>query len=191
MHIGRAWPDPEIAAIEANSDCSFIGKRSGRNMGLEGTYTALPNEKIRQLADGEASLLEIDQDAHEQLNIGSCWEALHYTLTEEFENGEPPLGYIVPLPENQTIPAGDLDACFLTWDQVNQALSAIQALTDEDFRHLYDFERMQEEGVYTLNGTAEQDRELFLTYLLARLEEIRVFYGRCAAQGNGVIFHLS
>lgn len=160
-------------------------------MGLEGTYTALPDERIRRLAAGEESLLDVDPDEHERLNIGSVWEVLHYVLTEECEDGEPPLGYIVPMQADQTLPAGDLDACFLTLDQVRQALEALNAITESEFRSLYDFDRMREEEVYTTSGMTEPDREPFFVLLHRRLQEIRVFYERCAQAGSGVVFHLS
>lgn len=158
-------------------------------MGMIGYYVAIPDEQIKLLAQGELKLEVLDPYALEQLDIDKSWQGIHYLLCQELDNGEPPLGYAVPLLDNQGLEFGDFGAFYLTPEQVAEAAAALAQLSESALRDRYDFAEFAREQIYPL--IEGEDGGEFLDYLLSHLVNLQVFYRQAEAEGNGIVFYIS
>ncbi|WP_028559668.1 YfbM family protein [Paenibacillus pinihumi] len=161
-------------------------------MGIYGYYFAMDDKLVQQIAAGDIALKTLKIDDYPGLDIDRSWEAIHYLLCGDISDGEPPLGYVVPLTSDKGIDFGSFGAFSLRAGQVAEALQAITELDEAQLRLRYNFPAMVKEEVYPLEpGTvSDEDEEAFFAFFLQHFNEIRRFYSQTAAEGKGLIFYL-
>ncbi|MGE6257537.1 YfbM family protein [Heyndrickxia sporothermodurans] len=161
-------------------------------MGMIGYYTALLEEEIQQLAARTKMLEDLDPYSRESLDIDKSWQALYYMLCGDISDGEPPLGYVVPMDQDKYIEFGDFGAFYLTLRQIQEAYQAIEAMTRNELLEKYNYKMMLEEDIYPLYGEAEEgEEEEFFDYLYSYFNDIRKFYSKTIAEGKGIVFYIS
>ncbi len=159
-------------------------------MGMLGHYTAVDNEIIRRLTEGQELLedLEIELENEDQLDIDKSWQGIHYLLCGSIDDGAPPLGYVVPMLDEQNIEFEPFGAFYLHPAQVAEASQAISGLTEERAKELYAFDKMVEDAVYPI--VEGEDGAAFFDYIWTYLREIKQFYTQASAEGKGLIFYI-
>lgn len=157
-------------------------------MGMIGQYVAMPNELIVKLAEGSLLLNDVDLQKYEGLDIDKSWEGIHFWLTEELNDGEPPQGYVVPLRDEQYLDFGSFGAFYLFVDQVKEAAVYLERVTEDELKERYDFQTMVDEQIYPLVEGDEQQE--FYDYMKVNLDEIGRFYAKSVAEGKGIVFYI-
>lgn len=157
-------------------------------MGMSGCYFAIDDKLVQQIATGETELENLNTNDYPGLDIDKSWQAIHYLLCEDIAEGEPPLGYVVPMTTDQSIDFGEFGAFYLRAGQVEVALQAMAELDEVQLRLRYDFPAMVEDQVYPI--VSDEDEDEFFAYMLEHFNEIRRFYSQTAAEGKGLIFYI-
>ncbi|SFE18279.1 protein of unknown function [Paenibacillus algorifonticola] len=158
-------------------------------MGMIGIYLAVHKEQIEQLAQGELLMEDMALDAFESLDIDKAWQAIHYVLCEDIHNGAPPMGYVVPMLDDQGLEFSEFGSFYLNHEQVIEASIAISAISEAAFRERYSLADLVENAVYPV--VSDEDEQEFFDYLYANFVEIGRFYSKAATEGNGIIFYVS
>ncbi|SEF71350.1 YfbM family protein [Paenibacillus sp. UNC499MF] len=161
-------------------------------MAMRGYYFSMDNELVQQIAAGDIALKDLKIDKYPGLDIDRTWEAIHFLLCGSIADGEPPLGYVVPITSDKGIDFGSFGAFSLRAEQVAEALQAMSELDEAQLRLRYDFPVMLKEEVYPLEAGihSDEDADEFFAYLLQHFNEIRRFYSQTAAEGKGLIFYI-
>ena len=158
-------------------------------MGMRGYYIGVDNTLLQSVIDGDQSILRIDSEEERTLDIDKSWQGIHQLLCHEPFEGDPPMGYVVPLQyDNRIESEPDFSAFYLTPQEVGEAADYLAALDDETLRGLYDFDSMQEAGTYPLVG--EDDAEDFYSYLHSNLLDLKLFFQQNAEKGSAIIFYI-
>ncbi len=161
-------------------------------MGMYGYYFSIDDKLVQQIGAGEVELGSLKVADYPGLDIDRTWEAIHFLLCGDISDGEPPLGYVVPMMLDQGINFGSFGAFFLRAEQVAKAHQAISELDQDQLLLRYDFSTMLKEEVYPLDPYAntEDDKEEFFAFMLQHFNEIQRFYSQTAAEGKGLIFYI-
>lgn len=161
-------------------------------MGMYGYYFAIDDNIVQQIASGDIALKNLKVDDYPGLDIDRSWEAIHYLLCGDISDGEPPLGYVVPLTSDRGIDFGSFGAFFLRAGQVTEALQAIAELDEAQLRLRYDFPIMVKDEVYPLEpgAVSDEDGDAFFAFILQHFNEIRRFYSETSVAGKGLIFYI-
>lgn len=161
-------------------------------MGMYGYYFAIDDKLAQQIAAGDIALKNLKLDDYPGLDIDRSWEAIHYLLCGDIADGEPPLGYVVPLTSDKGIDFGSFGAFFLRAEQVEEGLQAMSELDEAQLRLRYDFPAMVKDEVYPLepDTVSDEDEDEFFAYMLQHFNEIRRFYSQTVAEGKGLIFYI-
>lgn len=161
-------------------------------MGMYGYYFSMDDKLVQQIEQGEVALKSLKIDDYAGLDIDRSWEAIHYLLCGDIADGEPPLGYIVPMTSDKGIEFGSFGAFSLRAEQVAEALKAISELDEAQLRLRYDFQAMVEDEVYPLEQgiVTDEDEDAFFAFMLQHFNEIRRFFGQTAAESKGIIFYI-
>ncbi|MBP1995479.1 YfbM family protein [Paenibacillus eucommiae] len=161
-------------------------------MGMRGYYFAMDDNLVKQIAAGDIALKSLKIDDYPGLDIDRSWEAIHYLLCGDISDGEPPLGYVVPLTSDKGIDFGSFGAFSLRAEQVAEALQAMSELDEAQLRLRYDFRAMVKDEVYPLEpGTvSDEDEDEFFSYMLQHFSKIRRFCSQTVAEGKGLIFYI-
>ncbi|GED70783.1 hypothetical protein BRE01_44850 [Brevibacillus reuszeri] len=161
-------------------------------MAMRGYYFAMDDNLVQQIAAGDIALKSLKIDDYPGLDIDRSWEAIHYLLCGDISDGEPPLGYVVPLTSDKGIDFGSFGAFSLRAEQVAEALQAMSELDEAQLRLRYDFPAMVKDEVYPLvpDTISDEDEDEFFAYLLQNFNEIRRFYSQTLAEGKGLIFYI-
>jgi len=163
-------------------------------MGMIGYYIAFPEEEIQQLAAGTKMLEDMDPYNRENLDIDKSWQALYYVLCEDICDGEPPLGYVVPMDQDNYLEFGDIGAFYLTLPQLREAYQAIVAMTRDELLAKYNYNKMLEGDIYPLYGDGDVkdgEAEQFFDYLYSYFKNIRKFFAETISEGKGLVFCIS
>ncbi len=129
-------------------------------MGMSGLYIALEEPVLRQVIEDEIDLHDIDPSEGDNLDIDKTWQAIYFILCGEMGVGEPPLGYVVPMLDDQMLSFGEMGSFYVLPDQVAEAAAAIASLKEEDVRSLYRFEDMVASEIYPIVSD-ENEQEFF------------------------------
>ena len=129
-------------------------------MGILGSYMSIEENLFEQSIRGEA----IGVEKFQQLDIDKSWEMIHFLMCRCKEKGEPPMGYVVPMREENELDFGeDTDGrvFYITAQQVREADEFLQSLSDDALRERYD-------------------------YIYSYLTKIREFYHQAAEKGHAI-----
>ena len=161
-------------------------------MGMTGNYVLLPEETIQQIAEKKLDFFDIAPPTEDNmsLDIDKSWQAIHFLLCGDLDDGEPPLGYVVPLIDAQFFDSDfDFGSFYLFHSQIKKAFAKIKEIDKESFRRLYDFPLLLEESIYPL--TPEESEEEFFQYLYQNFESIKGIFHRARETNSGLIFYIS
>ena len=161
-------------------------------MGMTGNYVLLPEETIQQIAEKKLDFFDIAPPTEDNmsLDIDKSWQAIHFLLCGDLDDGEPPLGYVVPLIDAQFFDSDfDFGSFYLFHSQIKKAFAKIKEIDKESFRRLYDFPLLLEESIYPL--TPEESEEEFFQYLYQNFESIKGLFHRALETNSGLIFYIS
>ncbi len=159
-------------------------------MGMTGNYVAVDNDALQQVLDSETEIFDLDPELYPTLDIDKSWEAIHFLLCGKIDDGELPLGYIVPLHEENCMDVDmEYGAYYLNNGQVAEALSVMRGFTEESLKAKYDLKDFLDNDVYPV--VEDEDENEFFEYLYDNFEAIKAFYGEVAESGRGVIFYVS
>ncbi|RXZ76591.1 DUF1877 family protein [Paenibacillaceae bacterium] len=157
-------------------------------MGMTGNYIALADAQIKQIADGNLELGELNTEDYASLDIDKSWQAIHYLLTGDICEGAAPFGYVVPMQDDNAVDYGEFGAFYLYREQVAEASAALAQLSKNDVLARYNFDDMVEESIYPVMD--DEDKDEFFDYLYVNLQAIQAYYEKAAADGNGVVFYI-
>lgn len=162
-------------------------------MGMTGTYIAIENFLLSQMINGEKSIFEMDPTQCPSLDVDKSWRAIHYLLCKDLENGKPPMGYVVPIrDENELDCELEFGAFYITAQQVKEAANFLNSLDDPVLKNRYDFKAMQENAVYPLQGNEnEMDSGPFYEYIYSYLIKLREYFNQTAEKGFAIILYFS
>lgn len=158
-------------------------------MGMVGNYVSLEASLIKQVEAGEVQLEDMNLWDMPKLDIDKSWGLLNYLLCGSLGEGDPPLGYIVPMLGAQHTEYGDGAAFYLHPEQVAQASQAMQGLDEQQLRQRYDFSALMDAQIYPLTD-GEDEEELF-SYILQNYLAIGNFYGEAVSQGHGIVCYIT
>lgn len=157
-------------------------------MGMIGYYYALEDAQIKQLADGEIVLEQLDPADSDVLNISKSWQSIHYLLCGDIDEGEPPFGYVVPMLDDHILDFGEFGAFYIHHEHVVEGYNALSTLSKNDVFERYDFDAMLQDDIYPI--VSDGDKDEFFDYLFTYLKEIKFFYEKAASKGKGIIFYI-
>ncbi|RRD94195.1 DUF1877 family protein [Clostridiales bacterium COT073_COT-073] len=161
-------------------------------MGMIGNYLSIDAKKLESVLDGEVNILDLEEEADpekELFDIDKSWQAIQYLLCQDIDEGESPMGYVVPMMiENGIECEMDFGAFYLTSEQVQETRDYLCALSDDEIKQMYDFQSMVEDEIYPL--VEGEDEDEFYEYMFYHLSELKEFYKRAAGQGHAVIFYI-
>ncbi|PZT54618.1 DUF1877 family protein [Paenibacillus silvae] len=154
-------------------------------MGMSGRYVVVTDELVQSIQSGEISV----HDCQVDLDIDKTWQMLQFTLNGSLLDGEPPLGYVVPLASEHYLGRyDDMDLFLLKHKQVLEAYMALEQLTPDDVRERYSLKNMLAEGVYpVMEGWDEEEifRELIQT-----IDQIQALFQVTVENENGILFYV-
>ena len=158
-------------------------------MGMSGYYIAVDEALLQDVIDGTQSILDIDPSEGRTLDVDKSWQGIHQLLCDEPFEGDPPMGYVVPLQyDNRIESESDFGAFYITPSEVKEAADFLSTLDDDTLRGMYDFDAMQEDEMYPL--AEEDEAEEFYSYLHSNLLELTSYFKKNAEEGNAVIFYI-
>lgn len=155
---------------------------------LIGASTEELNAIVGDSSDVMAFLQHRIQHADNQCDLYKAWHGLHFLLTGDPWEGEPPLSYAVfgdqPLCEEDF---GYGPPRYLTPDQVKEVSQALQQLQPDEMRLDYDNEEMRVLQIYSISEDEEDEWE----WLLGYFQQLVQFYNQAAKEGQAVVAFLS
>lgn len=154
-------------------------------MGMSGRYVVVTDELLQSIQSGEVSV----HDCQVDLDIDKTWQMLQFTLNGNLTDGEPPLGYVVPLASQQYLGNySDMDLFLINNKQVLEAYMALEQLTPEDVRMRFNLDKMLAEGVYPVMEGWD-DEEVFQE-IVQTIDQIQALFQVTVENGNGIIFYV-
>lgn len=152
-------------------------------MGMIGQYLLVTDEELSKLKNNELDIYFKESD----LDIDKSWQLLHFILCGEIGGGEPPLGHVVPL-NDSIIDNDSLGTFYLTASEVEEAYSAIQDLSADNFNKMYNFHDLMDEQLYPL--VENDDSYEIFEYTYSYFLEIKDLYKQAVANKQSVIFFI-
>lgn len=154
-------------------------------MGMSGRYVVVTDELVNSIQSGEVSV----HDCQVDLDIDKTWQMLQFTLNGNLVDGEPPLGYVVPLASQQYLGNySDMDLFLINNKQVLEAYMALEQLTPEDVRARFSLDKMLAEGVYpVMEGW---DEEEVFQEIVQTIDMIQALFQVTVENDNGIIFYV-
>ncbi|WP_145408981.1 YfbM family protein [Paenibacillus xylanexedens] len=154
-------------------------------MGMSGRYVVVTDELVESIKSGEVSVHDCPVD----LDIDKLWQMLQFTLTGKMAEGEPPLGYVVPLAGEQYLGNySDMDLFLLTNEQVLEAYMAMEQLDRDELKARFSLQDMMDNDVYpVMEGW---DEEATFQEIIQTLDEVQALYQATAGSGNGIVFYI-
>jgi hypothetical protein len=118
------------------------------------------------------------------LNLEKSWHVLHYLLTGEAEEAQPPLGNAILGGKGIGDDLGYGPARFLTPQQVQEIASALASMKKEDLASRFDLDAMIKAQIYPVRD--ESELELAQEYF----EDLSRYYADAAVAGNAMLLYV-
>ena len=165
-------------------------------MSMIGNYRRISPDDLSELIANPDSIMDIfDEDettgypADVCLDIDKTWKAIHFLLTGEMGEGEPPLSYAVLGGKL----LGDIDvgygpARYITPAQVKEVAKALQAIPRDMLLSRFNLKRFRDEGIYPtiLEGGPED-----MDYIGSYYEKLVSFMVRAGQAGDAMLLYLN
>ena len=120
-----------------------------------------------------------------QMDLDKAWHGIHYMLTGDPWNGEPPLSWAVMGGTELGEDTGYGPPRYLEPEQVSRVARALKEISPDEFSGRYDRETMKNADIYAVGD--DSDPEYFTQYYL----QLRDFYQDAASNGNGMIIFMT
>jgi len=161
-------------------------------MGIRGTYYTIDDDILAQLIEGHIDFENPNPPIRHTLEIDKAYYLIQYLLCGCVEGGEPPMGYVVPIRDENVLPTPfcDCDMYFLRARQVQEASAFLDTLDILTLKNRFDFAAMKEKEIYPIIE-ADTDADGYFEYLSGYLAEIREFLRQAFARGDAVLFYLA
>ncbi len=166
-------------------------------MGMIGNYISAEKEEIQKILIGELSVYDLEEGSSDTvqfqtMDIDKSWQGIHFLLCNNIKNGEPPLGYVVPM----VLEADVTEACecefgafHLNTIQITSCYDKIKDFTKDELLKMYDFSSMKEADIYP--DVKNEDEEDFFMYISENFMSIKEFYKKAIDLNLEVIFYIS
>ena len=104
--------------------------------------------------------------------------------------GKPPMGYVVPIRDENFIESGmEFGAFFADAEQVREAVEYLDSLDEDKLKGMFDFGAMLADEVYPIMD--ESDEDGFFGDLRDYVRKIKEFYKETAERRGAVVFYVS
>lgn len=154
---------------------------------------AITPDELRELIENPTEILDVffpddgaGQRRERHLDIDKSWHGVHYLLTGDPWEGEPPLSWAVLGGTGIGEDTGYGPPRYLTPDEVRDVADALDDASPESLTARFDPVAMKAEGIYP-QGWQPED----LGWLLGNFDDLAGFYGVAAAEGRVVLLCLS
>ena len=159
-------------------------------MGMLGNYIAVGEDELKRIRSGEIDIFDMNPEEHQTLDIDKSWQAVHYLLCGDIDDGEPPMGYVVPIRDENFIENGmEFGAFFADAEQVREAVEYLDSLDEDKLKGMFDFGAMLADEVYPIMD--ESDEDGFFEYLRGYVRKIKEFYKETSERRGAVVFYVS
>jgi hypothetical protein len=118
------------------------------------------------------------------LNLEKSWHVLHFLLTGEAEETQPPLGNAILGGKEIGDDLGYGPARFLTPQQVQEVASALASMKKEDLASRFNLDAMIKAQIYPVRD--ESELELAQEYF----EDLSRYYADAAVAGNAMLLYV-
>ena len=156
---------------------------------MAGNYVAIDSDTLQEIIDNELDLLEIDPNEYPTLDIDKAWEAIHFLLCGVSFDGNPPLGYVVPMREENALDTEfDNGAFAITHQQVQEAYNCIKDIGEQELRAKFNIKSFVENEIYP--GVVDDDENSFFEYFNEKFKLIQDFYKKALENNSGIVFYV-
>ncbi len=156
-------------------------------MSMIGYFLSVDDKTLTAIQNGEEPIPENAKAGFETLDIDKTWHSIHYLLCKRADEGEPPMGYVVPLRASNAINCEmEYGAFYLTATQVQAACDYLCTLDDDTVKQMYNFQDMVKNNIYPI--IPNENENDFYEYMSSYLFELKDFYKRTAQKKQAVIF---
>lgn len=137
-----------------------------------------------------AVLYEREAPEADALDIDKAWHGLHFLLTGDAWDGEPPLNFIV----GGGAPIGDVDVGYgpargFAPDEVRAIAAALAPITEATLRARFDPGAMMDEDIYPTIWDRPAEEDDTLGYLVDYFSPLKAFVTETAEQGLALIVY--
>ena len=127
-------------------------------MGMLGNYIAVGEDELKRIRSGKIDIFDMNPEEHRTLDIDKSWQAVHYLLCGDIDDGEPPMGYVVPIRDENFIESGmEFGAFFADAEQVREAVEYLDSLDEDKLKGMFDFGAMLADEVYPIMDESDED----------------------------------
>ena len=161
-------------------------------MGMIGHFVAVSPGQLQQLiADPDSIQAFLYPDNGEalpnSLDVDKAWHGIHFLLTGDPDEGDPPLALAVLGGTEIGDDVGYGPARYLTPEQVREVAAALRTKRRSQLEANFNPAAMKAADIYPALGEHPEDLE----YVLTNYDELVTFYHRAADRGDGVVKYLN
>jgi hypothetical protein len=165
-------------------------------MGMVGNYRRVTPEELERLRQEPEAIVRFlyPDDAtvfpeDRFLYIDKTWQAIHFLLTGDPWEGQPPLRYaVLGGPPLNTIGVGFGPARVVTPDQVQMVTTALNTIPPDDLAARFDPAALMAADIYPSSWGDDVADDL--DYILSYYSDLIDFFHAAAQAGNAVLFYL-
>lgn len=167
-------------------------------MSMIGNFMSVDSEKLAAIMNGKEDIIDLEENAengaqegYSIFDVDKAWAAIQYILCKDTNEGELPMGYVIPMGLENAIDCDlDFGAFYLTAGQVQEVCDYLHTLSNRMIKQMYDvyFQSMVEDEVYPI--VQDEDENEFYEYIHSHLLALREFYKEAAQKERAVIFYI-
>lgn len=162
-------------------------------MSMIGNFFAIEEAKAKELMSNPDSIEEfiyseespIDESEN-FLDIDKSWHGIHFILTNNVWEGEPPARDVILGGEAVGEDVGYGPARFLSVEEVKKVNSYLSGINSNYIKEKYNPEELEKNEIYP-NGWGDEDYD----YLVGYFEDLKKFYEKAASENKMVIQYLN
>lgn len=168
-------------------------------MSMIGNFMSVDSEIFAAIINGEEDIFDLEdnaengaQEGYSIFDVDKAWAVIQYILCKDTDEGELPMGYVIPMRLENAIDCDlDFGAFYLTAEQVKEACDYLHTLSNSTIKQMYDvhFQSMVEDEIYPI--VQDEDENEFYEYIHSHLLELREFYKEAAQKNRAVIFYIT
>ena len=130
------------------------------------------------------------RDDERHLDIDKAWHGIHYLITGDPWEGEPPLANaVLGGTELSDEDVGYGPARYLTQEEVRDVAAALEDISPDELRTRFDPAELERANIYP--NIWQRDGEEALEYVLEYYGEVRRFFCAASEMGDGMLLYLN
>jgi hypothetical protein len=161
-------------------------------MSMIGNFLQITPAQLQSLVENpssvEAFIYADDSDRADSIDIDKAWHGIHFMLTGDAWEGEPPLGNVVLGGTEIGGDAGYGPAHYLSPEELRAAAEALRELPPDEFARRFDAKNLSANSIYP---QIWDEGDEALDYLRHFYETLRAYYLDAAAKGNAMLKYLN